>query len=294
MVAPAPDIARATSADFDALLALLDAEFIFGKGRRVSLQQRFPETLDRAHSRNIMLARMEEAIVSALVTRPFTWITSQRSWRAAMIGMVTTRAEWRGRGMAGALMRAARETLAREGVEFLVLWAARPDFYAGLGWMAADCGALGSVQTAAPDATQSAAPFDAASIAWIEALRREYAPERVERCEISYAALLPHAEQLELLRSGSAYAIAGRDDRHGYLYELLGDAAEFPVLWARLARRYRALYLNLQRGTAAERYLSSRGEISWQPQRLALWLPLSETARAARFAGWYVPFLDRI
>ena len=294
MVAPAPAIASCSDADFDALLPLLDQEFIFGKGRQISLQRRFPATLDRRHPQNILLARVEGGIASALTTKPFTWVTPERSWRAAMIGMVYTRPELRGRGMAGALMRATQTKLAQEGFDFAVLWAAQPDFYARLGWSGIDCGTLGSAHAASPGATRSAMPPGAADIAWIEALRPRYAPERAARSANTYATLLPHADRLELLRGDAAYAIVGRDEGHGYLYELLGDVAELPALWARLATRYRTLYLNLRRGTPAQRFLSAQGGIEWQPQRLAMWLPLAATARDARFADWYVPFLDRI
>ncbi len=294
MVAPVPTIASCSGADFDALLPLLDQEFIFGKGRRRSLQQRFPATLDRHHPQNILRASVGGTLASALATKPFTWITPERNWRAAMIGMVYTRPELRGRGTASALMRATQARLAQEGFDFAVLWAAQPDFYARLGWLQIDCGTLGSVHAASAGATQSALPPGAADIAWIEALRPQYAPERAERSEKAYAALLPPAERLELLRGDAAYAIVGSDDRHGYLYEMLGDAAELPSLWARLAARYRTLYLNLRRDAPAQRFLSAERGITWQAQRLAMWLPLADSARGARFADWYVPFLDRI
>ena len=294
MVAPAPTIACCSGADFDALLPLLDQEFIFGKGRQLSLEKRFPATLERHRPQNILLARVGGAIASALATRPCTWVTPERSWRAAMIGMVYTRPELRGRGAASALLRATQAKFAEEGVEFAALWTAQPDFYARLGWLGIDCGTLGSVHAASPDAGLSAMPPGAADIAWIEALRPHYALERAERTEKTYATLLPHAERLELLRGDAAYAIVGRDRSHGYLYEMLGDAAEFPALWARLANRYHTLHLNLKRGTPAQRFLSAQGGISWQPQRLAMWLPLTAAARAAHFADWYVPFLDRI
>ena len=72
MVTTAPTIAACSGRDFDTLLPLLDQEFIFGKGRRLSLQQRFPATLARNHPQNILLASVEGSIASALATKPFT------------------------------------------------------------------------------------------------------------------------------------------------------------------------------------------------------------------------------
>ena len=294
MVVPAAAIASCSAEEFGALLPLLDHEFVFGRGRRLSLQQRFPGILDRQRTHNILLARIEGNIASALVTKPFVWITPERSWRAAMIGMVYTRPELRGRGTASALLHATEARLAQEGFDFAALWTAQPAFYARLGWLSIDCGTLGRAHAAAPDANRPLLPPGAADIDWIEALRPSYAPERAGRSGKTYATLLPHAQRLEMLRGDAAYAIVGCDDADGYLYEMLGDIAELPAIWARLASRYRTLCLNLQQGTAVQRWLSAQGAITWQPQRLAMWLPLSAAARTAHFADWYVPFLDRI
>jgi len=163
MVEPAPSIAPCSSGEYDALLALLDLEFIFGKGRRLSLQQRFPAVLNRQRPQAILLAKAQNLIVSALAIKAFDWITPERSWRAAMVGMVYTRPEWRGRGMASVLLQAAQQRMRQESYDFAVLWTAQPDFYARLGWIGADCGVLGVAQTAAPAATQTAAAPDAAA-----------------------------------------------------------------------------------------------------------------------------------
>ncbi|MBE0614754.1 MAG: GNAT family N-acetyltransferase [Burkholderiales bacterium] len=294
MVAPGPTISSCGGGDFDALLPLLDQEFIFGKGRKLSLRQRFPDLLDAKQAENILIAKVEARIASALATKAFSWTTPERSWRAAMIGLVYTRPELRGQGTASALLRATQAKLAQEGCDFAVLWTSRPDFYARQGWSGIDCGMLGSVRTASADTRAPAMPAPSSAIDWIEALRASHAPKRAERTEMTYASLYPPAQRLELLRSDGAYAIVGRSDDHAYLYEILGDESELPALWARMGTRYAALYLNLQRGNPAERFLSTQEGISWQEQRLAMWLPLSAAGRDAPYADWYIPFLDRI
>ena len=294
MVAPGTTISSCRGGDFGTLLPLLDQEFIYGKGRKLSLGQRFPDVLDGRHPANILIARVDGGIASALATKTFSWITSGRSWRAAMIGMVYTRPAMRGSGTGSALLRATQTKLSREGLDFAVLWTARPDFYARQGWSGIDCGMLGRMRAAAPDTHAAALPAPGSDFNWIEALRERHAPVRAARTELTYASLYPPAERLELLRGDSAYAIVGSSEGHAYLYEILGEEAELPALWARLAERYSDLYLNLQRGTAAERFLSAQAGISWQEQRLAMWLPLSAAARNAPYADWYIPFLDRI
>jgi predicted N-acetyltransferase YhbS len=294
MVAPAAAIAPCTRAEYEALLALLDQEFIFRKGRLLSLERRLPEALDRARPENILVAREHGTAASALTLRYFDWITPGRNWRAAMIGMVYTRPDRRGRGSASALLQAAQARLTREGVEFAVLWTAQPGFYARSGWIGADCGVLGSADTAGADPASAAVAPDAAAITLAEELRQRYAPQRVARSAASYAALPPPAEQLELLLENDACALVGRRERHGYLYEFIGAPDKYALLWSRLSARYRSLTLNQQQGTPSQRWLSAHAAIHWQSQQLAMWLPLSAPARMARFSEWYIPFLDRI
>lgn len=294
MVAPADAIGPCTRAEYGALLALLDQEFIFGKDRRLSLAQRFPAALDPERPQNILVARADGAVASALALKRFDWITAERSWHAAMIGLVYTRPDRRGRGGAGALLQEAQTRLARAGVEFAVLWTGQPGFYARSGWIGADCGVLGSAQGALAGPAPPAPAPDADSIARAEALRQRYAPQRVARDMASYATLPPPAEQIELLLEDGAYALVGRRQTHGYLYELVGAPDAWAALWSRLGARYRALTLNLRQDTPLQRWLSAQAAIDWQPQRLAMWLPLTAPARTAPFSDWYIPFLDRI
>jgi predicted N-acetyltransferase YhbS len=293
MVAPDPTISRAAVADLDAVFELLDAEFISGKGHRHSLRLRFAHLFEVPNRTVFLQAHAGELLVASLAIRRFDWITRERSWRAAMIGLVCTRPEWRGKGIAGALMREAMSAMALD-ADFAVLWAAHPAFYARLGWQGADCGMLGQTGTADPGTNAPLPSPDANSIEFVEALRDRFAPERVSRTPLAYSALLPHAESVELLRADAAYAIVGRNGSRGYLYELLGDAPGLRALWAQLRTRYSQLFLNLRSGSAEQRFLSAQPDVRWQAQALAMWLPLSEDARLAPFSDWYVPFLDRI
>jgi hypothetical protein len=88
--------------------------------------------------------------------------------------------------------------------------------------------------------------------------------------------------------------VVGRAGGHGYLYEIEGDSDELPSLWLRVVSGYRSLTLNLPRGSAAQSALAAHGEVSWLPQRLAMWLPLAEPRSARCFGDWYIPYLDRI
>jgi GNAT superfamily N-acetyltransferase len=272
-------------------LALLDEEFIFSRGRTLSFGVRFAAALGQPDAR-MLLMRTDGRIDAALLVRPFGWITPERDWRAAMVGLVWTRPECRGRGQGSELLREAESLMRASGIEFAVLWTTRPGFYARCGWIAADCGALGHWTGGDAPAPSPAA----AGELWpaIHTLRESLGGERVARDLNAYAALLPPATEHDANFEHGAYALIGRAGATGYVYEIGGRAEGLPAIWSALRRRYRELYLNLRGSSAAQAWLSTQPGIDWQEQKLAMWLPLSAQADAAQFGRWYLPFLDRI
>lgn len=291
MVAPL-QIRPCAPAELPALVALLDEEFIFSRGRSLSLAQRLPTALHADNSPNVLLACAGDDIAAALVLKRFDWIAPERSWRGAMIGMVYTRPAKRGSGLASQLLRAAAQQLREDGTAFAVLWTGQPDFYRRLGWMGSDCGVFGTFASAGA----AAAGCTAAGAGEIEALRLGGPGARALRSAASYRTLPLPAERLELRVSpdGAAYAIYGLQADRVYVYEIGGAACGFAALWRDICAAARTVHINERRGSAAHAWLASIPGVSWRDQALAMWLPLAEPACAPYCAGWYVPFLDRI
>jgi len=272
-------------------IALLDEEFIASRGRSVSLAARFAAAFGEPEAR-LIVARERSRIVAATLLRPFNWLTARDTRRGAMIGMVCVQRERRGGGLGAALMSEAARLL-REHAEFGVLWTAQPEFYRGLGWMAADCGVLGRMQGEGDSAPMTAGEFDAL-VPRIHAAREARADERVERSIACYRSLPPPAASSEALFEAGSYTVVGRLDGTAYVNEIGGEAAGYPQLEQALRRRYRDIVLNLKRGSAAHRWFESRPGIAWSAQSLAMWLPGSRALDADGPAHWYIPFLDRI
>ena len=291
MVAPV-EIRNCTPAELPALIALLDQEFIFSKGRSVSLAQRFPAALNTENCPNILVACRGADIAACIVVKRFDWITPERSWRGAMIGLVYTRAAERGRGLASQLLRKAQEQLRADGTAFAVLFTAQPEFYRRLGWTTADCGVFGTYASAGGVAAgcTPAAP-DA-----IEALRLRGAEAHLLRDRASYRTLPLPAERLEIRISpdAAAYAIYGLQGERAYVYEFGGAASAYAALWQDICAAARTVHINAQQGGALQQWLARVPGIVWREQKLAMWLALAEPACARCFAGWYLPYLDRI
>lgn len=289
-------------AELPALIALLDEEFVFSKGRSGSLAQRFPAVLQVANCADILLACRGAAIAACVVVKRFDWITPERTWRGAMIGMVYARPAERDKGLASQLLRVSEQSLRADGTDFAVLWAAQSGFYERLGWTATDCGIFGTWTCgggAAPAvlegerATAGCAP---APVGAVEGLRFSGASGRMPRGPASYLTLPPPAERLQLLASpcGKAYAIYGERADQAYVYEFGGTPSAFAPLWQDICAAHRTVYINDRRGSPSQMWLASLPGIQWRDQGLAMWLTLAEPACKSQFHEWYVPYLDRI
>lgn len=291
MVAPRLQLSFLGPDEFPEAVELFDAEFIFSRGRTISFAQRFRDVfaIDECF---VVAGRNDGRLVSALLVRPFTWIEGNRRWRAAMIGLVCTEPQYRGRGYAAALLTAAEQRCRALGHDFAVLWAANHRIYERLGWIASDGGMIGIRRGPWCGKPGGPAALYDALIPKAHALHETREGPRVERTQTSYYHLLPPAERLRCFLEGSSFALCGECGSAGYLFDLLGTDADMPQLWDKLSKSFDDLYVNVERDSVAHRWLRSHTQLEWKPHELAMWKPLH--AASIAFRQWYIPFLDRI
>lgn len=284
------------------LLALIDAEFVFAKDRHVSLAKRFPQVFCETNLANIYLAYVENSICSVAVIKRFAWIAQSRIWQGAMIGMIYTRPEYRGQGLASLIMRTVQSDLTNAGVDFAVLWTTIPSFYQRLEWVLEDKGIFGEVELPQPVncnnliATHS---LTDKNIRWIEHVHSKWVPERVVRSKLDYRAMPLPATSVDAFMADETdelqgYALVGRSMQTGYVYEMVGHSDVFDRLWCAIANHYRKIYVNDRRDTPSTKWLDRNARVIWKPQRLAMWLRLSKEADNAPVGQWYIPYFDRI
>ncbi len=284
------------------LLELLDEAFISGKDRRLSLAQRFPQIFCETNLDNIYVAYVDDLICSTAAIKRFAWIAQGQLWQGAMIGIVYTRPEYRGRGLASLVMRTVQGDLSKAGVDFAVLWTTIPRFYQRLGWFLEDEGVFGEVEL--PQSPQCSNLVVAHSltdkhIRWIDSAYSQWVPERVVRSELDYRVVPLPASSVDAFMVNETdelqgYALVGRSMETGYVYELVGHTATFEHLWCALANSYSKIYVNARQGSQSSQWLAPRVRIIWRPQHLAMWLPLSREAKRALVGQWYIPYFDRI
>jgi hypothetical protein len=130
----------------------------------------------------------------------------------------------------------------------------------------------------------------------VEERRRDRLDQYLPRTADDYAAVPIPADLVQLHAAGPAgHALVGVHGNTRYLYELVGDPESFPTLWQAAVRGADRVYVNDVIGSASQVWLNASVPIAWQPQRLAMWLPLSRRLRvAAAGEHWHIPYFDRI
>ncbi|OGS92279.1 MAG: hypothetical protein A2Z95_01380 [Gallionellales bacterium GWA2_60_18] len=287
--------------ELERLISLLDEEFIFGKGRAISLRQRFPTVFCHNNLHNIIICTDGEVIASALAIRQFDWREGNEIFKGAMIGAVYTHPARRGEGLASRLLEAAAIQLREEKVDFGVLWTGQPSFYARLGWVSADCSVLGEIEpnNAILEPPDGVALLPIATSAHqLEDIRQRCLNAITLRHSEDYRQLPPPAERVDLLRceeqDKAAYALLGSDGETGFIYELIGDVTCFPALWREACRDHQRVFINDRIDSASCIWLTKHTRITWQRKNLAMWLPLSGRVDTARLEQWHIPYFDRI
>lgn len=273
------------------VIALFDSEFIFSRGRTISLAQRFSDTFSSGDC-FIAAGKLEDHLVSALAVRAFTWVDSDREWRGAMIGLVCTKPQHRGRGYAAELLTTAEARCRALGHDFAVLWAANHAIYQGLGWIAADRGMLGTRRIASRNASLERPVMREATAPEIHDLHQARVDPRVRRQFQNYRHLPLSAERLRYFREGNSFAISGQRGRTGNVYELAACGVDMPRLWDALSTNFDELYVNVECDSESHRWLRANTPLEWQAQALAMWKTLRPDP--APFRRWYIPFVDRI
>ncbi|MBI3919139.1 MAG: GNAT family N-acetyltransferase [Betaproteobacteria bacterium] len=270
---------------------LFDDEFIFSRERSISFAQRFSDVFSVPEC-FVAVGSVTGDLVGALLVRPFTWSEGAREWRGAMMGLVCTKPRFRRQGYAAQLLAASEARCCALDLDFGVLWAAHDGLYGRQGWMRSDRGMLG-VRRAGQAGALPVPPLAAANLVRAaHALHEAREGPRVNRRLSNYRHLLPPAEHVVVIVEGDSFALCGCHDQTGYVYDIVGTGREMPGLWHRLAAHFGDIYVNVELGTGAHRWLEAHAGLAWSKQSLAMWKPLRRDS--IPFAAWYVPFMDRI
>ncbi len=283
-------------------MTLLDREFISSRQRRLSLAIRLPNVLAPDNLDNVLVARWGGKLCASVSLRIFAWQADDRQWRGAMAGLVCTDPDYRGRGLAAALLRAVPGLLRERSVDFGVLWTSIPAFYEPFGWQTNDRGLLGHGAGLSPRSTTAILPAQTMAAVdpdWLESVRAAWRVCRVRREARDYTVIPPSCDRVRCFAvkgpgADEGYALVGERPDIGLVYELVGAPSALPHLWQSIRFRYPRLYVNDCLDDPATEWLRREQELSWEPQRQAMWLGISRDFACSSWRRWHISFFDRV
>lgn len=284
------------------LVSLVDNEFIYSKGRDISLAIRYPNLFNNIKIENIFIACSEESILATTTVRRFSLANNGRTWNGAMIGFVYTLPEARGHGLGSLVMNSIIQELRESNIDFAVLWTGIHSFYERLGWFSEDEGAFGTINTSSfydnenliDPVTYRQINFD-----WIEIVRSKYLASKVLRQKDDYAVVPPSVNSVEYficnnIGAAEGYAIVGRKEETGYIYEMVGSPDVFPALIKSIGKHFDTLLINDNSKSLSGKWLTEKNCVEWLPQNQAMWYRLTDAFRDVSCKSIYIPYYDRI
>jgi predicted N-acetyltransferase YhbS len=294
-------IRQCTPSDMLEVIASIDREFIFNKGRSLSMSRRYPNVMARHNIEHILVAGTRRSICGALGIRAFDYADEHRIWHGAMIGMVWVDPRYRGKGLGRALMGEAERVLKEERLDFGVLWTGIPAFYEPTGWYLKDSSLFGEARACSPSLNTGPAvpsPLGPEDAARLEKVRSTLECRRVIRKPSDYRVIPPPAVDVLCFwasgAEGEGYALAGEADGEGYLYEMVAPPGLWDGIWSGLMGRFKRLWVNGRVGDPFARWLADRSYAFLQPQNKTMWYRISRVTSPAPWETWHIPYFDRI
>ncbi len=296
------NVQRVSLEDLSEVVAMLDQEFIHKKQRTLSFANRFPGVYCLNNITNIYVIKEAGRVISSIAVKHSKWLADGHTFDFAMVGGVCTSPEARGHGLASTILEHIGTALRGAGLDFAVLWTTQPSLYERIGWYPSDRGIFGTLSgklTGKKVKSVSYGRFIPQDVPRLEAIRAQWLPFHLIRKPTDYLTIPLPAQSVERFAfedgyEWSAYAIVGRVNNTGYVYEVAGDPGAFPALWSAIGETYQIAYINDCVGSSSAHWLDTQGFVNWVPQNLAMWQILSPRLTIEQVQGMYIPFLDRI
>lgn len=275
---------------FNGLVARLDDEFVVSKGKTTSLKTRFPKVF--SDNKNFVVAVSKSEILSNLAIQRFELLLQNELLTGAMVGLVWTDSHHREQGLARSLIKYALQVLKSEGIDFAILWTARPELYRGSGWILAD---QGSYATAQGHGISGANPTPHAP-EWtvIQNIRDRRADPHVHIPGTYQPNLPPFADSHLLIQCEDAYAILGMAGDNAYLLDIVATIEAIRSLWKKVLGSARRIHINLPCQSPLVQWLASNHGVQFTLKPLTMWHPLSARSEPLDLSKVYIPFSERI
>ena len=245
----------------------MDDEFLRTRNRPGNVSDRFPSVFRRSDPSNILVARTPRGIASALVFHD-TRLDHGRLLR--QIGLVSTRAEFRKQGFGSALLRFAHTCIAQDQVSVALLWTSAYPFYQRLGWWRQDSSCVAKVEGSSVALAPTRGVIELEQILRADEIRREWAPHLAPRSIEAWRTVPTHADEVDLIIENNGFALVGKRNETGYLYEVVGPKYSWLALWRRICERHRRIVANGQLGSSWVRWMAKENNAAWAANSLGM------------------------
>lgn len=298
------------------IVRALDQEFIFGKGRKLSLKKRYPGLFERKNYKNLFFIGQGEEIYSfvAVKTLNVKDAASGNVLRLFLIGCVYTPSYHRGNGYSSLLLKQVTNRYLESGFDAGLLWTTQHGFYERLGWKVCENGVFVAMKSLKKLVTATNRENQALTVKKfrtegqnvVERLRRSnttsYLIDRRKTSVNAHYVVPSPAVKTNTFavaqgNKPNGYCVAGFQGKSAYIYELAGkDENGNLKLISHLAgiKGIQNIYLNLpswQKMPAVCVQLST--EYSITPQRLQM-VFVKKQRLLKTIQKVYIPLIDRV
>lgn len=287
---------------YPAVLALLDEEFVYSKGRSISLSKRMPCAYAEQNAKNIYCAMSDHRLIGVVVTRRFETQVANEWITGYMIGGVVTRNEYRGQGVASQLLSHMENTI--KDASFFILWTGIPGFYKRLGWRDGVCGVFGRFQSPGGEKEQTdqrivSYLLTPENMKKIDKLRTQSKLAVLRECNDDRCVTIPlPAEKADILlamnesNEPEAYAAIGIKADTVFIYELAGEFSAMHNILDHLRNTHATVFLNADE--ISRKSFPDMDVFDVKPGSSALIKSLSPALPTQIFEELYISYLDRI
>jgi predicted N-acetyltransferase YhbS len=297
-----PEIRECRRKELGALIERLDEEFVFGRGRTVSLRRRFPNTLSVENIDHILVALVDGRLCGALAMRSFEWVVGSDGWRGAMVGMVWVDEQQRGKRIGSSLLSSAKQHACERHVDFGVLWTGAPAFYERAGWTRNDRGVFGEVLSRPRRSVVDGVlcrPLASVDVAWLESQRSRLLQMRVIRSALDYRTVpIPVVKvwcfSVQNVDGCEGFALVGEDNGVGYCFEVVAVPRLWDTIWAAITTRFDRMFVNGYLGDPFTEWLGENGLVRWRRQDKAMWFREADHSEGGVGNLWHIPYFDWI
>jgi len=277
---------------------LADEVFLREKKRSGSVLIRYPNLFQPENFRNLYTVWCGDELAGVTAIREFECSIRDTTLRGAMVGLVAVRKQYRGQGIGCQMMERVTTIIRQRAINFAVLWATSPAFYAAHGWVPHDIGLYGDLAHPSPKSNSSLVPSPSAVWYSVEARRLNNEGLSIRRTFLDYCVTPSGVEKVLCFRSQNdvnkgAYAIVGVRGETGVLYEMIGDTAYFAEIWEAVSSQFSSISVNDHSGSISHKWLKSYTALQWHPQTLSLWLRCNNEVNYD-ISSLHIPYFDRI